>query len=62
MTDLGMVELPESVTKGDKNNSGHSLKGRLTSPFCYQREMLLECFFHSPILLLRKVTASKLII
>ena len=31
-----MAELPESVTKADKSNSGYSLKERLENPFFYQ--------------------------
>ena len=59
--DLGMAELPESVTKEDKNNSEHSLIDSQIH-FAISGQCFLECFFHTPILLLRKVTASKSII
>ena len=55
--DLGMAELPESVTKEGKNNSEHSLKDSQIH-FAINGQCFLECFFHTPIFLLRKVTAS----
>ena len=43
-----MAKLPESVTKGDKSNSWHSLKERLTNPFCNQWEMFFGIFLPDP--------------
>ena len=45
--DLGMAELPESVTKEDKNNSEHSFIDSQIH-FAINGQCFLECFFHTP--------------